>query len=185
MDGMILVAALAGGFALARLCWPTSGNFSPHSVREWGCAMFGATMIPCTVAAVVIRLMRPRPDAERLLCQPGMAASCAAIVAIAIGLCPRVLGAVELHFSTMRHNAPNYQFYHHFWYIYSLPIGPAVAATWLALMFSGRWRPERGWIDRLGRILGGCWILFVFVQWEYGRWVAGLVQVLVTRMKHP
>ncbi len=90
-----MVAALAGGFTLARLCWPTLGKFSPHAVREWCSAAFGATMIPCTVAAVVIRLMRPRPRAQRLLCQPGMAACCAATVAIVAGLCRPVLAALE------------------------------------------------------------------------------------------
>ncbi len=35
---------------------------------------------------------------------------------------------------------------------------PAVDGTWLLLMFSGRWRSERGWIDPLGRTLGALWL---------------------------
>jgi hypothetical protein len=36
---------------------------------------------------------------------------------------------------------------------------PAVAGAWLALALSGRWRPERDWLDRAGRALGVCWIV--------------------------
>ncbi len=39
------------------------------------------------------------------------------------------------------------------------PSGPAVAAVWLVLALSGRWSPEKSWIDRLGRILGATWLL--------------------------
>ena len=35
---------------------------------------------------------------------------------------------------------------------------PAVAGAWLVLVVSGRWRPERGWIDRFGRVLGVLWL---------------------------
>ncbi len=36
--------------------------------------------------------------------------------------------------------------------------GWGVAAAWIALAFNGRWRPERSWIDRLGRGLGVFWL---------------------------
>jgi hypothetical protein len=49
LDGMILVAAIAAGFALARLRRPQSDGISLHSVREWGSATFGAIMLlKCT-----------------------------------------------------------------------------------------------------------------------------------------
>jgi hypothetical protein len=38
-------------------------------------------------------------------------------------------------------------------------IGAAIAASWTFLLVSGRWRPERSWIDRAGRALGWFWIL--------------------------
>jgi hypothetical protein len=41
---------------------------------------------------------------------------------------------------------------------FSAPCGCTVAAIWLLLVLSGRWRPERSWIDRLGRLLGVVWI---------------------------
>jgi hypothetical protein len=42
---------------------------------------------------------------------------------------------------------------------FASPCGPAVAAVWLVLALSGRWRPEKSWIDRLGRLLGAMWIM--------------------------
>jgi hypothetical protein len=41
---------------------------------------------------------------------------------------------------------------------FASPCGPAVAAVWLVLAMSGRWRPEKSWIDRLARLLGATWI---------------------------
>jgi hypothetical protein len=41
---------------------------------------------------------------------------------------------------------------------FSAPCGYSVAALWLVLALSGRWRPERSGIDRLGRVLGVAWI---------------------------
>jgi hypothetical protein len=35
--------------------------------------------------------------------------------------------------------------------------GISIAAVWLVLCLAGRWRAERSWIDRLGRILGMLW----------------------------
>jgi len=36
--------------------------------------------------------------------------------------------------------------------------GLVVGGAWLALAMAGRWRPERSWVDRLGRAIGVFWI---------------------------
>ncbi len=46
---------------------------------------------------------------------------------------------------------------------FSSPCGSAVAAVWVLLALSGRWRPEKSWIDRVGRLLGVLWILISFL----------------------
>ena len=38
-------------------------------------------------------------------------------------------------------------------------VGPAVAATWMALVVSGRWRVSADWIDRSGLALGMGWLM--------------------------
>ena len=59
---------------------------------------------------------------------------------------------------------------------------PAVAAAWLGLALSRRWRPEPGWIDRVGRLIGVLWLLTLYFDWEYVRWVTILINRL-TRVK--
>lgn len=48
-------------------------------------------------------------------------------------------------------------------------IGLAVACGWMLLLVSGRWRPERSWIDRAGRVLGWFWIAILPVTgwWDF------------------
>jgi hypothetical protein len=181
---MILMAATAIGFSLMRLCWPRWSGFSPHAVREWANATAGVAMLPFTVAFLVIRRIRPRPRIERLMCQPGMAACCAGTVIIAAGLCAHFLSALIAQVNRPGHARKITWFLESFWYVYGLPIGPAVAATWFALILSGRWRPERGWIDRLGSSIGGFWIVFVLVQWEFGRWTSAVAQFLTPWLRH-
>ena len=41
--------------------------------------------------------------------------------------------------------------------------GPAVAGAWLALIVAGCWRAERSGIDRLGRVLGACWLVDMLI----------------------
>lgn len=181
LDGMILTAALAVGFGLSRLCWPrsiASPAFSPHAIREWSSATCGAIMLPWTLSFIAIRLLRPRPTIDRLMCQPGMAACCAGAVAIAAGLCPDLLPLLYAPHLAPGRSVGKVLFLRSYWYIYKLPVGPAVVATWLALVLGGYWRPERGWIDALGRCIGASWIIFALAQWEFGRWTAGLVYSL-------
>ena len=36
--------------------------------------------------------------------------------------------------------------------------GLVVGGAWLALAMAGRWRAERWWVDRFGRLIGWFWI---------------------------
>ena len=38
------------------------------------------------------------------------------------------------------------------------PPAIAVGSVWAVLALDRRWRPEPGWLDRLGRILGAYWL---------------------------
>jgi hypothetical protein len=175
---MILIAAVAIGFGLMRLCWPSDSRYSPHAVREWANATVGVLMLPVTFAHIVIRLIRPRPRIGRLMCQPGMAASCSGAVAIATQVTLRLLPAIRRQILEPELARGITGFLHSFWYVYGIPAGPAVAASWIALILGRCWRPERGWIDRMGRSIGCFWLAFVLFQWEFGRWTSVLANYL-------
>jgi hypothetical protein len=36
--------------------------------------------------------------------------------------------------------------------------GPAVIVAWAVLIYGRNWRPEAGWIDRMGTALGAWWV---------------------------
>jgi hypothetical protein len=149
-------------------------------------AALSAIATPLTLACLAFRLRRPRPNWRRVAIQPGTAAmlTCAVIFAFqtaegAISLAlPKVniLGGTRVSpirfgeavsLVVMRSSLGNDLIGHVepigcfgvLTVSFASPCGPAVTAVWLVLALSGRWRPERSWIDGLGRLLGAIWIL--------------------------
>jgi hypothetical protein len=47
-----------------------------------------------------------------------------------------------------------------------------IAGAWLIMAIGGWWRPERSWIDRLGRTVGATWITLMVVGYVAG-WFDG------------
>jgi hypothetical protein len=41
-------------------------------------------------------------------------------------------------------------------------VGLAVLASWMTLVLGRRWRPDPGWVDRLGRAVGVFWVVTGF-----------------------
>ncbi len=151
-------------------------------------AFLTALAAPMTLACLALRLRQPRPAWRRIWVQPGAAAclACALMFALraletvvigpflatTIGLATaerayriRVSDSSLIVFVAMRDEngvigsaevggglvviAASFVY----------PTGYAVAAVWLVQAVSGRWRPEKSWIDRLGRLLGMVWIV--------------------------
>ncbi len=177
-DLMIFIAALALGAAGTRLViWPGGENIRQGMPGGWSMTaawyvmpiLVGVWLVPLTVGFVAVRLRQPRPRRARLVIQPGMAAACAigAVCAFWVaGLTVRLVGgllyAAGFDWSTLEFMFPlelsgllDQTIYNYF---LADNGGLAVAAVWLVLWLSGRWRAERSWIDRLGRSLGICWI---------------------------
>ncbi len=170
-DGMIATAAIAGVLAMG-------GDFLrtiPRQVQVWWyylSAWFGwwspmrlgqmsrrqllielttnvlifasnvlfAALLPATVATLAIRLRRPRPRFGVLVRQPGTSACIAAVVALIVGIDVAFVSnwVVPLNLAV---------------------VGLAVAVTGLVLAMTGLRKPERGWIDRSGRLVGVGWIV--------------------------
>ena len=49
----------------------------------------------------------------------------------------------------------------------------AIPCAWSVLGVLGLLRPERGWIDRLGRGLGVCWVVQIGLEAGLGLWITG------------
>jgi hypothetical protein len=107
-----------------------------------------------TLAMIPLRFISPRPRLRRMVRQPGAMAMIAAGVGIAIAgihvatifvaLGSGVLGDSVLIMVVMG-GAMSYP-------------GLAVFVTWMTLLAGRRWRAEREWVDRLGRVFGAYWI---------------------------
>lgn len=170
MDLMILVAATAFGFGLIR--WsridfagffqldPRDRPFPLRYFSRLAAHGVGYTMVPFlapwTLGMLLIRLRRPRPERRRLFRQPGAAALAAATLAL-------VAEAVWFAGDSLHRTQPMmlmvaFSGWSHF-------CAFAVAGAWLTLALSGRWRGERGWIDRSGTWLGAAWIGFLLIRW--------------------
>jgi hypothetical protein len=84
-------------------------------------------------------------------------------------MCIRIIGRQELWILNVRHGAlsgglmgwpPRHLLFETDHYLDTMAtIGMAVASSWILLLMTGLWRPERSWIDRAGRALGSFWIM--------------------------
>jgi hypothetical protein len=148
-----------------------------------------ACATPMTFACLVFRFRRPRLTWRRVTIQPGTAALLTCLVIFAVEFMevaaalirPDVarLGTYEygrtaiIHFGDSNQlvllRSPNSNgvigsieplaCHGVLVATFARSCGPAVAAVWFVLALSGRWRPERSWIDRLGRLVGASWIV--------------------------
>lgn len=188
-DMMILIAALGVGMAGWKSIWlgfhlqrgAHWWNATPiHLMYE---ATVAAWLAPLTTACLAIRIRRRAPSWRRTAILPGTAGSiaCAVVVANRTILmifhkvlvsfrnymityyksdCYHVISRIDSIIHAVYHGSedPSLYFSVHAARL-AVPCGYAVAAVWTFLAVSGRWRNERLWIDRFGRILGATWIL--------------------------
>jgi hypothetical protein len=142
---MILIAATAAGLALSESNSPIKSEIGWVNQVEWGIPLLACW----TFSALLIRLRRPRPCFRRLLRQPGAASVFVALAVFVpwsgLLLVLRMMrGNGDLEFTTV-------------------PTGSALLATWLILGVTRAFRTDRSGIDRLGLVIGVCWILELVV----------------------
>ncbi len=174
IDAMIFVAATAAGLAWGRTdlvatvqakVIPTGTVFSAMLTRpvtftdrlytfQRGASRF----LGCwTLAVLIVRLRPPRPRTVRLMCQPGMLA-----VATATAYAVFIAAWFLLAFLMLAKYKPTWSDYTA-QAIHLRGTATAIAAAWLILALSGRWRPERTWVNRSGCLIGLAWIaLLIF-----------------------
>lgn len=166
-DAMILLAgaalALSAGShllvllaeMLGRLCrevmahradvvanWPLFWGATHDSLRNtlwYAFQVVEMFLFGMTPAFFAIRLRRPRPPLRTLLRQPGTVAGLAMVFGLFWGT-----GGLLWSFPGMVDTmtaAPT-------------AVGGAVAIGWIAVALSRWWKPEAGWVDQIGRVLG-------------------------------
>jgi hypothetical protein len=179
-DAMILIAAIAVWLAAIRYFGPPSdqGEFGPiwtfgdggwvRVLERRICLL----LLTLSLATLLIRFRSPRPGRRRMWAQPGVTACAAALLGVlANGVSEALYHHVAL--SDWENFIP-----WAFWYQWPNS-GPAVAGAWLTLLWTRTWRGERSAIDRLGRLIGACWLLeFLLAELPGRRWVSIIGQWL-------
>lgn len=158
-DGMLLVAGLAIGLYLARDFFRVTDGFQrPSGSREPAVILaLSHVLYGVTLAALFVQLRRLHPPIWREGRRPGLAGCLAVVVgsafqfvqAYAINQRSSRIGLTFLAVTVTR----------------PAVLAGAIAAAWLALIVSGRWRPAAAWPDRLGRSVGAAWLLLCFASW--------------------
>ena len=174
LDGMVLVAATAvasrwSGVDLHYfdeiLLRPNEG-WTPsavigkfHQLQD----VFMPYAASWMIALLGLWLRRPHPTREDVATRPGFVACLALALSLVLG----TSGIAIVHLvqsMLLKRNMATYPFTPGkdlleillFW------PGPMVVAAWTTLIVGGRWRAERSWLDRSGRILGVFWIWAIF-----------------------
>jgi hypothetical protein len=167
-DAMILIVTFAVGLAIAlrplsvmgewysmikpahrldagRWWTAVARKMPPQFLLIQGCVQVAACFVaPLIPALIVARLRRPRPGLRRIACQPGFVAC--------VALCLSALIVVDAAYFDLVLMPP---------LIGALLPGAMVLASWVALWVFRSWKPEAGWIDRLGRLVGEFWLLMI------------------------
>jgi hypothetical protein len=192
LDVMALIAATAIGFYLVRTYSLnvldsdlTHYPFIPRILLTIWATILAVLPVPIlwSIALFGLRLRRPRPALRRLVREPGFVATGAVTLVVAVRLAGflvliartfgrTTLGALYDVWAMSFFRGPiDVATLYNSVYFASSAIGTsmAVAAAWLLLAVSGRWRSEPGWLDRLGRILGTFWIAIIPFScwWDY------------------
>jgi hypothetical protein len=125
----------------------------------WPCPCLAAW----TLAVLAISALSPRGPKFRSLRRPGIMAGVACVAAF----CVAAVESPGMLVTWWPKTAPPTFHWEDWWTFtwFTLPraAGYSVALTWLVLILSGRWAADRGWLDRLGRFLGLCWIGLAFL----------------------
>jgi hypothetical protein len=180
VDLMISIVAIAAGAALTRaLVNYCQVALAPENDPEltttlaqlgWAMMLAQAWLAPLSLAVLALKLRGPRPSIDMLAQQPG---------AVACGAAASIMAVRVAFFFAMRAvRGRGFEWQGYFVRPYlASQVGAAVVASWIVLALGRRWRPEPSWVDRMGRLLGACWVLvFLVASWQ-STWSDGAILV--------
>ncbi len=163
-DLLILVAASAPGLVLLRIA-DNLNLFEVNTLQDvpWGrlfiehLSVIGeCTLGPWTLVVLALSLQRPWPSLRDVVGRPGFVAC----VCVTLASIPSVLyftigimtsQDIEPSFTNMYANNALGRLVH--------GAGQLIIGAWLTLALLGRWQPGPTWMDRLGCLLGLCFVL--------------------------
>jgi hypothetical protein len=164
LDIVILVVVTGVGLGWYRAYVQAAGQFFENtpgisrglSNTYWG-GQWAPFLVSTTVAVFIFRLRPPLPAWRRLRRQPGWVA-CVSALSVALFFLAETFGRRLIHDTIGQRVLIMANSFAAQLAVTLRETGLAVAAAWMTLLLTGRWRAELSWIDRAGRILGVLWI---------------------------
>jgi hypothetical protein len=172
-DGLILIAAIAIGFAAARraLRHFASDRYpvlvGPFATRLfYGLLYATPIIIACSTATLLLAGLRRRP-LRRLSRQPGFMANAGGLAGVIAVLAP---GLIETAVAAGRDpESAAMLFGKRYVLVLSYSSVPYVwcfvLGAVLPSILRGEWRPRPEWLDRLGWLLGSMWCIMATLLW--------------------
>jgi hypothetical protein len=162
---MVLIAALAVGMPQSfwTLAWyvrPSINSSDGRVLLTWHNVLaIVSGLSPClatvTIGLTALQWGRPRLTFRMLRRSPGLVACAVATIMVVA----EAIYGIE---------SDGFRSFDQYW-LQWLPVvarntGGAVTGAWLTLALSGRWRWGRDQLDRIGQIVGACWIIFFLLM---------------------
>ena len=180
LDALLLIAAVAIGLAWTKYYNDCKNEYDstyiegerPPYVRGieavLSCTIgLSHCVAVVTIVLLLLRFFGPRVRFRRLVCQPGVVAGGAVLLAVLVGMIDPAVYRIRTNFTDFNYaNVCNLSDY------FTLSSGNAslaVASAWILLGASGRWRGGNDWIDRFGLALGLFWLVigpFTWLVWN-------------------
>lgn len=166
LDAMLLIIAIAAGLAYCRMHREALASrfsrISDPAEHDWSflsmfnfvgdfCSLFMPSLHPLVLALLLIGIRQRPIRLRRLFRQPGI------VGALIVTLAPFAVFILNMQHSLL--------FIQDFEVLSKLIsnvdlifVGVGIAASWITLALCGCFRPERNWVDRLGRIICSAWL---------------------------
>jgi hypothetical protein len=181
-DVMVLVATMVPGLILLRVTvdldlfnLPLNPKAPPgRNFIEYLSVAGGSILGTMTLALLVLSLYKPGRSLREIIGGPGFVA-CAAVVAASV--LPAAYSVIGVTWNTAL-GFPRFSLYlNNLFARWTHGAGAMIIGAWIALALVGRWRPVPTWTDRLGCVLGICWIcIYVYSELYF------IVQPLLVRL---